>query len=233
MPRQVCDIKLKRDELARNLGGGIPTSSIFVIEGRDGGGKSIIAQRIAFGLLENDQTVTYISTELSLMGFIQQMDSLGYRITDKVLSEKLLFISMFPQIGKVRLKDAFLDDLVKSHKLFSSQVIVIDTISFLLLSEKVDREKVFMLISFIKRIIALGKTIVACIDPDQCNIQFMNLIRNIADIYIQTEAKTVLGTPLHIFTIIRYKKSPSEVIPATPFKVIPGSGFAIELASLA
>jgi flagellar protein FlaH len=233
MKKQIFDIRLKRDELHSNLGGGLPAGGLLLIEGKDGGGKSVIAQRLTFGLLQNGSTVSYISTELNLMGFIQQMDSLDYRITEEVLSEKLIFISMFPQIGNVRLKENFMDDLLTNKKIFSSDIICFDTISFLLLNEKITREVIFNLVSFIKKITALGKTLVICIDPDQCNKQFLDIIRNIADGYLFCEAKMVLGNLLHIINVVRYKKAIKEVSAAMPFKVIPGAGFAIELASLA
>lgn len=161
------------------------------------------------------------------------MDSLSYRITNEIIAEDLIFISMFPQLGNVHLKKTFMDDLLKSKKIFSTDVIIFDTISFLIISDSLGEENIFLLISFLKKISALEKSIVLCIDPEQCNKRFLDLIRNIADIYLQSEAKEVLGNMLHVLSIVRYKKSPQEVVPATPFKILPGAGFAIELASLA
>jgi archaeal flagellar protein FlaH len=233
MATQLLDIGLKRDELQRNLGGGLPTGAIALIEGNDGGGKSIVAQRIAYALLKNGHTASYVSTELGLGGFLQQMDSLDYRITDKIISEELVFISMFPQLGNVKLKKTFMNDLLKSKKIFGSEVIVFDTISFLVVSEDLGTEGIFKLIAFIKKIVSMGKTLIMCIDPEQCNPKFLNIIRNISEIYLQTESKMVLGNLLHVMNVIRFRKAKKEVTNATPFKVVPGAGFAIELASLA
>ncbi|MFW5746350.1 MAG: ATPase domain-containing protein [Nanoarchaeota archaeon] len=229
----VQSLKIPRDELNRNFGGGLPMGGLVLIEGNDGGGKSIISQRMAYGLLENDYTVSYISTELNLMGFIQQMDSLKYRITDKIIAEDLLFISMFPQLGNVRLKSSFLRDLLNCQKLFSTDVIIIDTISYLLLNEDVKTEDIFYLLSFIKKITSLNKTLILCTNPEQCNKIFLEHIRGISDVYLKSEAKTVLGNLLHVINVIRYKKALKEVTNTTAFKVIPGAGFALELASLA
>src|SRR5690606_28707249 len=90
MQTLVHDITIPRDEFNRNLGGGIPQGSIILVEGKDGAGKSIIAQRVCFGLLENNISTSYISTELNLIEFIQQMNSMNYRVTEKIIGEELL-----------------------------------------------------------------------------------------------------------------------------------------------
>ncbi|MCA9478567.1 MAG: hypothetical protein KC535_05460, partial [Nanoarchaeota archaeon] len=46
------NIEIKRDELHRNIGGALPKNSLILVEGVDGSGKSIMAQRIAYGCLE-------------------------------------------------------------------------------------------------------------------------------------------------------------------------------------
>jgi flagellar protein FlaH len=229
---KTLSLYLRRDELNRNFGGGLPQGSIILIEGRDGAGKSILAQRFAYGLLENGSTVTYISSELSLRGFIEQMNSVDYKVTDKILDEKLLFIPLFPQIGNVRLKKNFLEDLLKSKKLFESDVVIFDTLSFLLINDEVAKENGFELASFIKRISTLSKTILFTLSDEQVNPRFLSILRSMADVYLQIEAKSILGNLRRIITVIRFNKSAGEVTPTTAFKVIPNQGLAIEIASL-
>ncbi|CAG0961568.1 partial DNA repair protein RadA, partial [Flavobacteriales bacterium] len=56
---------LDRDELNQMLGGGFPKGSLIMIDGPSGSGKSALCQRFAYGLLDNKNTVTYISTQLT------------------------------------------------------------------------------------------------------------------------------------------------------------------------
>lgn len=228
----VLSIALARDELNRNFGGGIPENSLVLIEGKDGAGKSILAQRITYGLIEHGQTITYISSELNLRGFVEQMDSLNYKVTDKILDEKVIFIPLFPQIGRVKLKKSFFRDLLQSKKIFQSDIVVFDTLSFLLVNDDATKENSFELISFIKKINSMNKTIIFCVDHEQLNPTLLSILRSVVDVYLQVEAKMVLGNLLRIISVVRFKKSAGEVITATPFKVIPGQGLALELASL-
>ena len=75
-------IKIKRDMLHTKLGGAFPYSSLVLVEGKDGMGKSLLVQRLAFAFLHNGARVTYISAELSTQDFLQQMDSLHYSIDE-------------------------------------------------------------------------------------------------------------------------------------------------------
>ena len=51
---------LEQDSLANSLGAAIPNRSLMIVEGEIGGGKSLIAQRLAFGLVENGTKVGLI-----------------------------------------------------------------------------------------------------------------------------------------------------------------------------
>ena len=102
------NIEIQRDELHRNIGGAIPKNSLVLMEGVDGAGKSVMAQRIAYGCLENGTSVTYISSELNTMTFIEQMDSMDYNVKFNLIEGNMLFIPMFPLMGTTTLaKDFF------------------------------------------------------------------------------------------------------------------------------
>jgi len=131
----VYDITLERDELTRSIGGGLPKNSIVLIEGPDGTGKSIIAQRFCYGLVNNGISVTYVGTEFSTMEFVKQMSSLNYSVEDFLLNDKLLYIPMFPYYGNVKLHPDFIDRLFKAKKLYDKEVVFFDSLSFLIVKD--------------------------------------------------------------------------------------------------
>lgn len=229
---KILKIALRRDELELKFGGGIPANALVLIEGEDGAGKSIMSQRLAYGLLEHGHSVSYISSELNLHGFIAQMDSVDYKITERILDEKLIFIPLFPQLGNVRLKKNFMQELLQSKKIFQSEIIIIDTLSFLLINDETTKDDSFNLMSFIKKISALNKTIIFTVNHTQINQTFLSILRSMVDVYLKVEAKVVLGNLLRIIQVVRYNRSESEVTMQIPFKVTPNVGVSIELASL-
>ena len=92
--RDILSIGLEgHDQLNAELGGGFPPGSIVLMEGDYGAGKSALSQRFSYGFTQEDTTVTYLSTELTVSGFIDQMHSLSYDVTSELLEEQLLFLS--------------------------------------------------------------------------------------------------------------------------------------------
>lgn len=226
-------VELERDELNRNIGGGIPSNSLILIEGKDGAGKSILAQRFTYGLLEHGNSATYVSTELNTAGFIEQMASLDYDIKYRLLDGQLLFIPMFPFMGKTKLRENFLETLFTSKRLFSNDIIIFDTLSFLLIKDNISQEKSFEIINFLKSINNLNKTVIFCIDPDHLNEKFLTLLRSVSDVYFNVEIKTFAGNIVRVINIRRFKRPADNIINTIPFKVEPGKGLAIEIASFA
>lgn len=230
---RIISANLERDELNRNIGGGIPINSLILIKGKDGAGKSILAQRLTYGLLEHGRSCTYISSELNTAGFIEQMTSLDYDIKFYMLDNKLLFIPMFPFLGNTRLQPNFMDRLFGAEKVFANEIIIFDTLSFLLIKDNISQEKSFEVIKMLKRFNSLNKTIMFCVDPEHLNDKFLTLLRSVCDVYFNVEIKTFAGNIIRVINIKRFKRPGEDITTTIPFKVEPGKGLAIEIASFA
>ena len=125
------NIHLDQDELAVKLGNGIPRGSTMLIEGAEGSGRSALCQRILYGLLHNGHSATFVSTELTLRDFIDQMYSLEYRIGDRLIDGKLQYFPVYPLIGHSRSRSDFLDKLTASPQLYDRDVLFIDSLTTL------------------------------------------------------------------------------------------------------
>ena len=62
---------LETDSLADSMGLRLPNRSLYVLQGAVGGGKSLISQRLVYGLVENGVKVLVITTELTTRGWIE------------------------------------------------------------------------------------------------------------------------------------------------------------------
>jgi archaeal flagellar protein FlaH len=229
---QIYDISLERDELTRNIGGGIPKESILLIEGPDGTGKSILVQRFCYGLLKNNISVTYIGTELSTMEFVKQMSSLNYPVEDYLLKDSLMYIPMFPYYGNVTLHPDFISRLFIAKRLYDHEVIIFDSLSFLIIKDGESKKTVFEIISFFKRLINMGKTIIFTVDLNHLNDDLITLLRNVSDVFITTELHEFAGELIRVLNVKRYKRSAEPTSTKIPFKVEPGEGFVIEIAGM-
>jgi len=188
------DIELKRDEFHRRLGGGIPRGSLMLIEGKYGYGKSIICQRIAYGVLTHGHTVTYISNELSTKDFLQQMESVKYDVSEYILNQHLLFIPMFPLLGNVTFRKDFINRLMGAEELFKNDLIIIDTLSFILVQDNATEKKCFEVIKFFKKMANLEKTIIFTVDSEHLNSNLLTLVRSMCDIHFELGQRALGGT---------------------------------------
>lgn len=229
--QSILDMNLQRDEFSRALGGGIPASSLCLVEGPDGAGKSLIAQRLAYGFVRNETTVSYFSTELNTKGFIEQMASLDYDVKYDILDEKMFFISLIPYYGSGKLQKNFLDILLSAKKLFSSDVIIFDTLSFLLVEDTFSQEDAFAFLQFLKRLNSLGKTVLLCVDPEHINMRLLTLMRGSCDIIFELQIRTFAGQSVRVISVKRFKRAAGTVNNAIPYRVEPGKGMVIEIVS--
>jgi archaeal flagellar protein FlaH len=225
-------IDIERDDLNENLGGGIPKGAIILIEGPPGAGKSILAQRFAYGLIENDQSLTYVSTELTTIDFIDQMMSLGYDVTSSLLSLDLLFVSVYPLIGTMRPQEEYLKRLMEAEELFNREIIVIDALSNLV-ARSMDTANMSTLISFLKKLAGMKKTIIITVEDGELDPISAKALCATADVYLQMNLNASEDMISRVIQVKRFMKAVERVNEIIAFRVEAGLGLVIELAGLA
>ncbi len=233
MSSEYFSIELIRDELDRYFGGGIPKNSMLLFEGIDGAGKSILCQRFMYALLKKGKKITYISTEFNTLDFIKQMDSLNYSVNDYILNQHLLFIIMVPYLGKVQFKEDFLEKIMTSKKLFENEIIIFDTLSFLLVKKDAGEDVYYKIINFFRKLNNLNKTIIFTIDPTHLDDQFLTLLRSVADMYMFINFTQFAGETVRSLEIKRFKRPKDIYMNKIPFRVEPKEGLIIEIGSYA
>ncbi len=233
MQADYYSIELTRDELNRYFGGGIPKNSLILLEGIDGAGKSMLCQRFSYALLKKEYKITYISTELNTLDFIRQLDSVNYSVKEFFLNNQLLFLTMVPFLGRVKYETDFLDKLIKERKIFENEIIIIDTLSFLLIKKDDKEEVYFNIINFFRKLNNLNKTIIFTIDPTHLDDKFLTLLRSVADLYINVAITQFAGETVRFLEIKRFKRPNDVYMNKIPFRVEPREGLIIEIGSYA
>lgn len=229
---QLVPITLKGDELNDRLGGGIPRNSLILIEAEDGLGKSVLAQRLLYGLIkEGNLTATILSTEMNTTGYIKQLDSFKYKIHKKLERNEVVIHSLFPTFGRVTFQKNLLKSVLESRHLFEKDLIVFDNLSNLLVSQDISDELLFDVIKFLKEISALNKIMIVTVNPKNLNEKFTDLLRSISDIYFRLEQKEQYGVIIRQMHVERFSGAGGEVSTPIPFKVLAGIGLALEISS--
>lgn len=239
------------DRLNEKLGGGIPTGSIALIEGEYGAGKSVMSQRFGFGFCENDVSVTYLSTELTVGGFLDQMHSLSYDSVDHLLDERLLFLhAKLDNVGRISGGDDgdggeridLLGRLMEAEEMWEADVIIIDTFDAILrndpqfealVRDNDERQAALEIISFFRNVISRGKVIVLTVDPTTLDDEALGPFRAIADVYIHLQMVEVGNDVRRQMAVKRFAGMGEQVGDVIGYSVRSGSGIVIESRSVA
>ncbi len=228
---RIFSVQLANDEFHKKLGGGIPAGTIGLITGEHGSGKSVVCQRITYGLLRNDVSVTYISTQLTTIDFIKQMSSLGYDIARDIIRKKLLFITVYPLLQEPKKRMDYSEKLMNARQLFESDVIIIDCFSSLVKFD-IDPNSAIKLMGFFKRISALGKAIILTA-LDELERSVMEEIESTCSFIAETTIKK-FGTDLkNMMVIKKFNLAAGQYSKQIAFRVEPKIGLVVEIAAVA
>ncbi len=228
---RIFSVQIPNDEFHKRLGGGIPVGTIALIKGEHGSGKSVVCQRITYGLLRNDVTVTYISTQLTTTDFIGQMLSLGYDIVKDMIKKRLLFIPVYPLIQEPMRRGDFSKRLMNAKELFENDIVIIDCFSTLVRAD-IDDDSAIKLMGFFKRIVALNKAVILTA-LDELERHVMDEIESACSMIAETSVKK-FGTDLkNIMTIRKFNLAAGTYAKQIAFRVEPKIGLVVEIAAVA
>ena len=241
----------ERDRLNNELGGGIPRGSIVLMEGDYGAGKSALSQRFSYGLCDEGVSVTLLSTELTVPGFIDQMHSLDYGIEEHLLDERLLFLHADVDTGGNALRGGSKDDanrkkllkrLMEAEEMWAADVIVIDTFDAILrndpnfealVRQNEERQAALEIISFFRDIVTEGKVIILTVDPSTVDEEAIGPFRSIADVFLELQMAEVGNDVRRSIQVRRFAGMGEQVGDSIGYSVRSGTGIVIESRSVA
>jgi flagellar protein FlaH len=244
----------KRDRLNEELGGGFPPGSIVLVEGRNGAGKSALSQRFASGLCEEGNRVTYLSTELSMGSFLQQMNSLDYDMVKHVLDDDILFLHADIGRGGSSFTGDLPDDdgtgngrrnhvqrLMQAEAMWESDVVIVDTFDTILRNDATlerlaregrSRQAALEIVSFLRGLTARGTVIVLTVDPTALDPAVLDPFRSIADVLLQLEMVQVGREVQRQINVRRFAGMGAQVGDTIGYAVRPHAGIVIQSRSV-
>jgi flagellar protein FlaH len=221
-------IHLKQDELASRMGGGLPRGSTMLIEGAEGSGRSALCQRLLYGLLQNGHSATFVSTELTLRDFIDQMYSLDYKVDKSLIDGKLSYFPVYPLLGRSRSRGDFLEKLMSSPQLYSKDVLFIDSLTTLT-KDSLTEANCIRLMGFFKKQMKLEKTIIMTAD-ESCKAA--DPLRSAVDIYLSIKMKASGQEMTRTVQTLRYQRAKRRVDDLMRIRIEPGIGLVIEITEV-
>jgi len=237
------------DRLNAELGGGVPPGSIILVEGDYGSGKSALSQRLSYGFCETERSVTYLSTELTVRGFIDQMHSLSYDMVDHLLDEDVLFLNAdLDSGGTFAFSDGggdrkeLLKRLMNADVMWRPEVIIVDTFDAILrndpqfealVRQNDERQAALEIIGFLRDVISRGKIVMLTVDPSTVDEEAIGPFRSIADVFLELQMIEVGNDVRRQIAVKRFAGMGEQVGDTVGYSVRSGTGIVIESRSVA
>ena len=223
------DFGVIQDSLGQSMGTAIPNRSIVIVSGGIGSGKSIIAQRMAFGMNANDVKVAMYTTELTTRGWLEQVGSIGYWM-DKRIDEGLLsLISSFGVLAEESEEEVDLFDILDTAPSKEAEVVIIDRASQLLPKEVTGKT----LLSRLRKFTSEGRTIFLMIDPDEVDATLLRDVKNSAEVVLDMMTAVVGGQLVRTVGVTRFLRAAGPVTERIGWKVMPEMGFIVDITAVA
>ncbi|HEY3419777.1 MAG TPA: ATPase domain-containing protein [Methanomassiliicoccales archaeon] len=226
--KDLFSIALKQDELADKLGKWIPRGTNMLLEGEIGSGRSVLCQRMCYGFLFNGHSATYVSTEQTIKGFIDQMWSLDYKVSKYLQNGALTFFPVYPLIGNTVTRADFIEKLTTSPALYTHDVLIIDSLSTLT-QNRLDENSAVKLMAFLKKMNKLGKSVIMTVEA---NTPGVDTLRLSTDVYMTLTMKATgqgINRVINVKRFMRARKTVTEII---RFRIEPKIGMIIEITEV-
>jgi len=221
---------VETDSLADTMGLRLPNRSLLVLQGVVGAGKSLIAQRLVHGMLHNGVKILVITTELTTRGWIEQMESIGYGVTDALREGQLMVFSRFGSIADARM-DVGLNEVLNSEAVSEADVVILDSASALM-PDNLDDTQRFELMQRLRKITADGRSVMLCMDSDEIDSKLLHSLRSSAEVVLDLSTTLIGGDLKRNIVVTRFLRAAGPVQTSVGWRVEPSMGFIVDITAV-
>ena len=221
---------VETDSLADTMGLRLPNRSLFVVQGIVGAGKSLIAQRLVHGMLENGTKILVITTELTTRGWIEQMESIGYGVTEHIRDGQLMVFSRFGTIAESR-PEVGLEQVLNSDAISQADVVILDSASALMPDDLDDKQR-FEMMQKLRKISSEGRSIMLCVDPDEMDHKLLHSMRASSEVVLDLSTTLIGGDLKRNIVVTRFLRAAGPVQTSVGWRVEPSMGFIVDITAV-
>ena len=218
-----------QDSLGQSLGTAIPNRALVIVSGGIGSGKSIIGQRMSFGMTANDIKVSLVTTELTTRGWLEQVASIGYFMEKRIDDGDFHLMSSFGVIAEQAEDPVDLLELLESPALKEAEVVIIDRASQMIPAEIEGP----VLLSMLRQYTAQGRTLFLMIDPEEMDSKLLRELQNSAEVVLDMMTSVVGGQLVRTLCVTRFLRAAGPVTERIGWKVMPEMGFIVDITAVA
>jgi flagellar protein FlaH len=211
------------EELNSRLGGGIPAGSLVLIEGTSGAGKSVLAQQMIWGALQENFLVTLFTSENSVKSLVTQMESIDLDILDFLLLGKFKAHPM----KLARLGEQAPYRLIQVIKCLEGRdIVVVDSFTAAIANSSTDVQTLNFF-EEAKRLCAKGMTFIITLHSDAVEQDLISPIRSMCDAHLQLRTEQDGQRLVKTLQVSKVRGAGGVTGAIVGFEVEPGWGMRI------
>ena len=224
------EFTLEQDSLSHAMGARLPNRSLWMVQGEVGSGKSLVSQRLIYGLLENGSKILVVTTELTTRGWIEQMESIGYPVTDYIASGMLMVFSRFGVIAEAK-EGVDLFDVLESDAVEKADVVVIDSASSLI-PEGIEPSQYLTTLQKLRKICSESRSLLLTVDPTEMDGKLLHKLRSSCEVLLDLNAGFVGGEIKRTIVVTRFLRAAGPVQASVGWRVEPYMGFIVDITAV-
>ena len=218
-------ISTGNSEIDKKMGGGIPVGSLTLFEGQSDAGKSVLAQQMIWGSLNDKRKSVLYTTENTVKSFIRQMKSLSLDISDHLLLRRLRIYPVPVAQGDWSTERVFETVLREIERDQDSSLVVIDSLTGFVTHTSEDHA-----LSFFERCKALcesGRTIISVVHSYAFNDSTLIRIRSMCDAHLRLRIEEMGNQLIKSLEVAKVRGAERTTGNIVAFDVEPGIGMRI------
>ena len=224
------EFTLEQDSLSNAMGARLPNRSLWMIQGEVGSGKSLVSQRLIFGLLENGSKILVVTIELTTRGWIEQMESIGYPVTEHIASGMLLVFSQFGVIAESK-EGVDMFDVLESEAIDKADVVVVDSASALL-PTGLETSEQMQVLQRLRRVCSESRSLLLTVDPTEMDEKLLHKLRTSCEVLLDMRAGFVGGEIKRTIVVTRFLRAAGPVQASVGWRVEPYMGFIVDITAV-
>ena len=211
--------------LDEKLGGGLPLGSLTLIGGASSAGKSVFCQHLAYGAVEDEHSVAYLTSENNTRSLVSQMGSLGLDIESHLRAGNLRICPL--QTSAPAGESVGLTGLLHDMENLPRQYKVVIVGAVTNLAAYIEERAIMDFFSSCKRLCSNGRTIILVAHSHAFDEQMLIRLRSLCDAHLSFRVENVGAKLVKVLEVHKIQNAEGLTGNVVSFEVEPGIGMRI------
>ena len=218
-------ISTGNSEIDKKMGGGIPVGSLTLLEGQSDAGKSVLAQQMIWGSLNDKRKSVLYTTENTVKSLVRQMESLSLDISDHLILGNLRVYPVPVAKGGWTAESVFEALLSDIERYEDPSLIVVDSLTGFVTRSSEDHAIAFF--EACRALCGRSRTIINVVHSYAFNDSTLIRVRSMCDAHLRLRIEEIGNQLVKSLEVAKVRGADRTTGNIVAFDVEPGIGMRI------